>query len=137
MRKATLVSVIAVVFLAGSAFGFYLLPTLSSRQTYALAFTQEGACSPPIYGSPWEIALIGHSTVVAPTNASLPLLNTVIQGNGNSKNSVIWFHVPNGTYTYVVTPTDFFANGTVTIDGSDTIVTVYGPFIGCSTQAST
>ena len=142
MRKATLVSVIVVVFLGGSAFGFYFLPALTShqasQQSYALAFTQAGACSPPAYASQWAIALNGHTTVVAPSNAQLPLSNTEIQASPDYKNlSVIWFHVPNGVYTYVVMPSDFFPNGNVTINGADTIVTVNGPFLGCTTQIST
>jgi hypothetical protein len=137
MKKATLVSVIVVVFLAGSAFGFFVFSAVASRQTYALAFSQEGVCSPPMYGAPWAVALNGRTTIVAPSSAALPLPNTVIQGSAGDVNySVIWFHVPNGVYTYVVMPTDFFPNGTVTVSGSDTIVSVIGPFIGCTTTAA-
>jgi hypothetical protein len=138
MRKATLVSVIVVLFLAGSGLGFYLLTAVASHQTYALAFTQDGACSPTAWGAPWSVALNGRTTIAAPSNASLPLVNTEIQASPNYANfSVIWFHVPNGVYTYAVAPSDFFGNGTVTINGADTIVTVYGPFIDCTTQRST
>jgi hypothetical protein len=137
MRKTALVSVIVVVFLAGLAFGFYLLPALSSSQTYALAFTQEGACSPPVYGAPWAVALNGRTTIAAPSNASLPIPNTELQADASyASYSVIWFHVSNGVYTYVVMPTGFYPNGTVTVNGADTIVTVYGPFIGCTTSTS-
>jgi hypothetical protein len=138
LRKATLVPVIVVVFLIGSAFGFYFLTTLTSHQTYALAFAQDGACSPPAYEAPWAVALNGHTTIAAPSNASLPVPNTEIRASPNYKNfSVIWFHVPDGVYTYVVSPSDFFPHGTVTVNGADTIVTVNGPFIGCTTSIST
>jgi len=135
MKNATIVSVIVVVFLAGSAFGFYLLPALTSHQTYALAFTQEGACS--AWGAPWSVALNGYTTVVEPSNASLPLPSQSITASPNYQSySVILFHVLNGVYTYVVSP-NFFSNGTVTINGADTIVTVTGPFMPCTTQTST
>jgi len=141
MRKATLVSVIVVVFLVGSAFGFYLLPELTSRQMYVLAFTQEGACSPPtasggpVWGLPWAVVLNGHTIVASPRNASLPIPNNTIetiQSDGNL--SVIGFYVPNGIYTYGVVPTDYLGqNGTVTINGADTIVTVHPIAIACTT----
>jgi len=140
MRKATLVSVFVVAFLIGSAFGFYLLPVLTSQQSshqasgqvYALAFTQQGACS-GAWGAPWSVALNGSTTVVEPSNASLPLPNKSIQASPNYEgDSVILFHVSNGVYTYVVAPTDFFSSGTVTIDGADAIVTVSGPTIICA-----
>lgn len=135
-----MVSAIVVVFLVGSAFGFYLLPALTSHQTsqqvYALAFTQQGACS--AWGAPWSVALNGYTTVVEPSNASLPLPNAEIQASPNYQSySVILFHVSDGVYTYVVSPNDFYSNGTVTINGADTIVTVTGPFIVCTTQSPT
>ncbi len=136
MRKAAFIPIIVVVFMAGAAFGFYLLPLSTSQQTYALAFTQQGACS--AWGAPWAVTLNGHTTVVEPSNASLPLPNAEIRASPNYQGySLILFHVSNGVYTYVVSPTDFFSNGTVTINGGDKIVTVYGPFIDCVTQAST
>ena len=140
MRSATLVSVIVVVFLVGSAFGFYLLPALTShqtsQQTYALAFTQQGFCS--AYGAPWSVALNGHTTAVVPSNATLPLSNTEMAGLPGYKNfSVIWFHVPDGVYTYVVAPTDFFHNGTVTVNSANTIVTVIGPLFSASNTCPT
>ena len=135
MRRATLVSAIVVFFLVGSAFGFYLLPALtsdqSSQQMYALAFTQQGFCG--AYGAPWSVALNGHTTVVEPSNATLPLSNTQMAGLPSYKNfSVIWFHVSNGVYTYVVAPTDFFHNGTVTVNSANTIITVIGPLFSAS-----
>jgi hypothetical protein len=137
MKKAALISVIVVVFLGGSALGFFVLPALTAHQTYALAFTQEGACSPPIYGAPWAVALNGRTTIASPSDSSLPIPNTEIQGNASDANySVIWFRVPAGVYTYVVTPTDYFPSGTVTVNGTDTIVTVNGPFIDCTTTVT-
>jgi len=143
MRKATLVSVIVVVFLVGSAFGFYIHPLLTSQtshqasgQVYALAFTQQGACS-GAWGAPWSVALNGSTTVVEPSNASLPLPNNEAQASPNYQSySVILFHVSDGVYTYVVSP-HFYSNGTVTMNGADTIVTVAGPFIMCAAQTST
>ena len=144
MRKAALVSVIVVIFLIGSAFGFYFLFPLTSHQTYALAFTQGGACSPPAYGDPWAVALnghttiaapIGHTIIAAPSNASLPAPNTLFAASPNFKNfSVIWFHVSDGVYTYVVSPSGFFSSGTATVNGADKIITVSGPFIDCTTS---
>ncbi|HXW95515.1 MAG TPA: hypothetical protein VEJ19_07405 [Nitrososphaerales archaeon] len=140
MRTATLASVIVVVFLVGSAFGFYVLPALtpdqSSQQMYALAFSQQGFCG--AYGAPWSVAINGHSTVVEPSNATLPLSNTQMAGLPSYKNfSVIWFHVTNGVYTYVVAPTDFFHNGTVTVNSANTIVTVTGPLFSASSTCAT
>ena len=139
MRKASLVSVIVVVFLVGSAFGFVFLPTLTSHRTYVLAFTQEGACDPLLYGAPWDVVLNGHTTEAAPANAALPIPDTQIQADAKYVNfSVIWFQVPNGVYTFSVSPSDYFYhNGTVTVSGADTIVTVVGPYIDCRTQTST
>jgi len=138
MRRAALVSVIVVVFLVGSAFGFYLLPELTSRRMYVLAFTQEGACSPPIWGAPWAVVLNGHIIVASPHNASLPIPNTEIEVNQSDASfSVIGFYVPNGVYTYGVVPTGFLGqNGTVTINGADTMVAVHPPAIDCTTTVA-
>ena len=138
MRKATLVSVILVAFFAGSAFGFFLLSASTSRQAYALAFTQQGACGG--WGAPWSVALNGHTTVIAPPNTSLPSpnsLQSIAVGTNYQNDSVILFHVTDGAYTYAVSPSYFFSNGTVTISGADTVVTVFGPYMGCTTQSST
>jgi hypothetical protein len=139
MRKATLVSVIVAVFLIGSAFGFYLLPMLTSHQEYALVFTQSGSCSPPVWGAPWAVVLNSHTTKAAPADTSLPLAVNTLQANQSNENfSVIGFAVPNGVYTYSLEPSDFYGGtGTITINGADTIVTVEGPQIGCTTTIST
>jgi len=139
MRRATLVSVIVVVFLVGSAFGFYLLPALSAHQSYMLAFTQDGVCSPPVWGAPWAVVLNSHTTKVAPANTPLPLAETALQADPSYENfSVIGFVVPNGVYTYSLEPTNFYGEtGTVTINGADTVVTVEGPAIGCTTTMAT
>ena len=139
MRKGTLASVIVVVFIVGAGFGFYLLPQWTSRQMYVLAFTQEGVCSPPAWGTPWAVVLNGHTTVASPPNASLPIPNTEIEANQSDGNfSVIGFYVPNGVYTYGVVPTGYLGqNGTVTISGAGTIVTVHPVAIDCTTSIAT
>jgi hypothetical protein len=139
MKKATLVSTIVVVFLVGSAFGFYLLPVLSARQSYVLAFTQDGVCSPPVWGAPWAVVLNSHTTKVSPADTPLPLAETALQADPSDENfSVIGFVVPNGVYTYSLEPSDFYeGTGTVTVNGADTVVTVEGPAIGCTTTMAT
>ena len=137
MRRATLTSAIVVVFLVGSAFGFYLLPALTSHKEYALVFSQSGSCSPPVWGAPWAVILNSQTTKVAPANTPLPLVeNTLYSNQSNVNFSVIGFVVPNGIYTYSLQPTDFYGGtGTVTISGADTVVTVEGPAIVCSTTS--
>jgi hypothetical protein len=135
MKKATLASVIVVVFLVGSAFGFYLISALSSHQDYVLVFTQSGSCSPPVWGAPWAVVLYSHTTKVSPTNASLPLAENTLQAKPSDRNfSVIGFAIPNGVYTYSYEPSDFYGQtGTITINGADAVVTVEGPAIACTT----
>jgi hypothetical protein len=139
MGKAALVSVIVVVFLAGSAFGFYLFPALTSHQEYVLVFTQSGSCSPPVWGAPWAVVLNSHTTKAAPADTPLPFAENTLRANQSDENfSVIGFAVTNGVYTYSLEPSDFYGGtGTVTINGADTVVTVEGPFIACTTQTST
>jgi hypothetical protein len=134
MRKAALVSVIVVVFLAGSAFGFYVLPTSVSHREFVLMFTQSGSCSPPVWGAPWAVVLNSQTTKVAPANTPLPLVQSTLQANESDRNfSLIGFAVPNGVYVYSLQPSDFYLQtGTVTIDGGDAVVTVQGPAIGCT-----
>jgi hypothetical protein len=139
MKRATLVSTVVFVFLTGSAFGFYLLPTLTTNQSYVLAFTQAGVCSPPVWGAPWAVVLNSLTTKVAPARTPLPLAETALQADPSYENfSVIGFVVPNGVYTYSLEPSDFYhGTGTVTVDAADTIVTVEGPAIGCTTTLAT
>jgi len=97
-------------------------------------FTQEGACSPTVWGAPWDVILNGQ-TKAAPANAALPIPDTKIAANQSNKNfSTIGFYVPNGVYIYSVSPRDFFSDGAVTVNGADAIVTVNGPFISCRTM---
>ena len=144
MRKSPLVSVGVVVFLGGTAFGFFLIPALvtgpmPSGQEHVLVFTQEGACSPPVWGAPWAVVLNSQTTKAAPAYAHLPLAQDTLQANGSDENaSLIAFAVPNGTYTYSLQPSDFyFQTGTVTVVGGDVVVTVQGPAIGCTTTTAT
>ena len=141
MRKATLISVIVVVFLVGSAFGFYLLPRLTlnqtSQQMHVLAFTQQGACSPTLWVAPWDVVLNGHTTSASPSNASLPIPSheaTVSPHYGNL--SVIGFYLPNGVYVWASEPDTVGHTGTVTINGNDVVVTVYGPVLGCTSTVT-
>ena len=87
---------------------------------------------------PWAVILNGH-TIASPRNASLPIPNTTIETIQKDDNfSVVGFYVPNGIYTYGVVPTGFLGqNGTVTIDGADTIVTVHPIAIECTTTFTT
>ena len=139
MKTAALLSVVAVVFLIGSAFGLLLLPAFTSHQEYVLVFTQEGVCSPPVWGAPWAVVLDSHTTRGAPPNASLPLAETELQANQSDvRFSVIGFVVPNGVYAYSLEPSDFYGQtGTVTISGDDAVVAVQGPGISCTTTTST
>ena len=118
MRRATLVSVIVVVFLVGSAFGFYVLPTLTSHQDYALIFTQSGSCSPTVWGTPWAVVLNSETTKVAPKNTPLPLMENTLEANQSDENfSVIGFVVPSGVYNYSLEPSDFYYGaGTITVN---------------------
>ena len=138
MRKAALVSAVFELFLGGSAFGFYLLPIWSSPQEHVLAFTQSGSCSPSVWGAPWAVVLNSHTTKAAPASTPLPLVEGTLQANqSDGKFSVIAFIVPDGVYTYSLEPSDFYGQtGTVTVSGTDAIVTVQGPGISCTTTVS-
>ena len=143
VKGASLVSMIVVTFIAGSAFGFYILPAMTSHlstspQTYVMAFTQEGAYSPTVWAAPWEVIINARTTRAAPANATLPIPDTSFSARPDYRNlSVIGFEVSNGVYTYSVSPKNFFHGGIVTINGADAVVTVHGPFIGCTTTIAT
>jgi hypothetical protein len=131
-------AIIVVSLIIGFAIGilYYSRPpttttvtAVASGRFYEVAFTEASACSPPVWQAPWGVVLDGRTTIIRPSNASLPLSNSSFIISYNYGNySIIWFSLPNGTYSYSVIPRGggSASSGNVTVSGSDTTVEVYG-----------
>jgi hypothetical protein len=103
---------------------------------YDVTFQQSGDCSPPVYVVPWSVTL-GNVTIAQPSNATLPITSAPSNsGQTNQTLSTIVFSVPDGSYQYTISPKGTFASdyGSVTVNGTSVLVTVYSPAIGCKTQ---
>lgn len=115
-----------------------------SSHIYQLEFVQDSNCPYASYHLPWGVVLDNSTTVVQPSNASLPLASdsqTSVSGSNNNY-STITFSVPNGTYSYTIIPKDPFnriQSGNVTVDGSDIQVEVWEfvTAMGCTTSTAT
>jgi hypothetical protein len=113
-------------------------PAPGSR-LYEVAFKQTGACGPPpVFAAPWSVTL-GPWTVAEPANASLPIVTTSGTAAPYYANySEIVFSAPSGTYQYRIAMGWSVGNpsGNVTVSGSDTTVSVDGPFVSCTVQTT-
>jgi hypothetical protein len=142
-----LLSIVVVAFVIGSAFGsiFFhssydeLLPS-SSVVLHELVFTQEGACSPTVYGAPWFVVLNNMTTLIEPAASTLPSQNGFAASPLFKNYSVIVFAVAQGTYEYSVGGPAFFLShpsGRIIVNGSDATVVLAGPDLSCTTSLNT
>jgi len=146
-RKNRWLSAIAIVAVAliigfgiGTLYSSYNVPRSSSQvsqasQLYEIEFTQEGVCSPPLWEAPWEVVLNNLTTIIRPPNGTFPTVESGFKVSNSYENySVIWFSVPNGTYTYSVFPQmELAQSGIVSVVGSDTVVQVHAATVLCTT----
>jgi hypothetical protein len=115
-----------------------------TSKLYQLEFVQDSNCGYASYHLPWGVVLDNSTTVVQPSNASLPLAydSQTSVSHSDSNYSTITFSVPNGTYSYTIIPKDPFnriQSGNVTVDGSDAQVEVWEfvTAMGCTTSTAT
>gem|GEM_PF-6437600 len=75
-----------------------------------------------------------QQTIAQPSNATLPLSESHFEALSSYGNySVIWFSVPNGTYSYSILPQAFPQHsGSVTVNGMDTTIEVQAATILCT-----
>lgn len=124
---ATMLGAAAVVRSAATS-------TSSGTQLYGVAFTQAGDCSPKIYVAPWSVTL-GNQTIAQPSNATLPISGGAFAASsGYESLSTIIFSVPNGVYSYTLSPPGAFSldSGSVTVNRFSVSVTVNGPVVSCT-----
>jgi hypothetical protein len=109
------------------------------QRVYKLTFQESGACFPPAFLSAWSVTLGNNWTEAEPSNATLPISDTSFTSSSQFANqSTIIFSVPNGTYSYKVSPEAMLgpSSGNVTVKGADVIVEVNGPFLACMTSTN-
>jgi hypothetical protein len=101
---------------------------------FTVTFEQAGTCSPTLYAPEWSVTL-GNESESAQTNDT--------SANAEYAEPLappyIVFYVPDGVYQYSVGPPgDGFqpASGTVTVSGTDVVVTVSGPVTSCTMVAT-
>jgi hypothetical protein len=89
--------------------------------------TGSGCTAGYVYDSEWYVTL-ANITIVQPSNATSPFPNIggEYYAGQFAMMSKIIFTVPDGTYPYYVSLGGL--NGTVTVDGSDMVIQVLGPF---------
>ena len=158
-------TVIVIVIILIVGFGVYLNDTFNTTNTsrssssssivggtttspstgrdYQVTFNQIAACKafpPAFWGIPWSVT-IGNTTMVEPPGTPLPLNNGgSVQGTFDEALSNITFNLPNGTYSYVVSPTfEFFTpdSGNVTVAGSNVTVPIEYSGTSCSEALTT
>ena len=154
-------TVIVIVIILIVGFGVYLNATFntassssssivggtttspSTGRDYQVTFNQIAACKafpPAFWGIPWSVT-IGNTTMVEPPGTPLPLNNGgSVQGTFDEALSNITFNLPNGTYSYVVSPTfEFFTpdSGNVTVAGSNVTVPIEYSGTSCSEALTT
>ena len=111
----------------------------SSGQLYQVTFQQVGACSPEFWGIPWSVTIDGV-TEVQPPGTQLPISNSTLYGTTNETYTSIVFSLPNGTYNYRVSPSNFFFtpdSGSISVSGSDLTVKIAYTGTSCTATATT
>src|SRR6267143_4531168 len=106
MRTGLQVLSVILAFTLGVSLGWALLPKLwsatNSNSYQEVVFSQSGACGSQYFLAPWSVTLSGKGmieTIVEPSNASLPISETIYQSSLEFKAfSNIVFSVPNGIY---------------------------------------
>lgn len=117
--------------------------TPSGVGEYQVTFAQIAACKafpPAFWGIPWAVT-IDNTTEVQPPGTPLPLDNQgPVQGTYYPSFSNITFTLPEGTYSYFVSPTsEFFTpdSGNVTVAGSNVIVPIQYSGTSCTETLTT
>jgi hypothetical protein len=135
----------AGVVYAVSPYGVGATRTVTSTETsiiaptsislYKVTFNESGACG-GVYVDKWSIT-IGNITIGQPSGVALPITKedpSVFSGTFKDI-SQITFTLPDGSYRYYISgglsAANGLLNGTVTVDGSDVVVPVEGPYISC------
>ncbi len=120
--------------------------TQSTRDLVNVTFFQVGACSPPVYTTPWLVKLTGTTRGGLAVNESQELppgadLSIYSSGGyqastaGANMSKVVFQSVSVGAYRYDVTPLGAFYNptGSFTVDGSaDLFIPLQGPVVSCA-----
>lgn len=112
----------------------------TSTTLHCVVFQQLGACTPEFWGIPWSVT-IGNTTEVQPPGTTLPISNYSLEGTSNENFSVIVFSLPDGHYSFTVSPSAGFfmpTTGSLTIDGTDVLVQIAYTGTSCTvTQTRT
>ena len=115
----------------------------SAGGEYRVTFNQIAACKafpPAFWGIPWAVT-IDNTTEVQPPGTPLPLDNQgPVQGTYDPAFSNITFDLPDGTYSYVVSPTSEFFDpdsGNVTVAGSNVAVPIQYSGTACTETLTT
>ena len=110
----------------------------SSGRLYQVSFEQVGACSPEFWGIPWSVTIDGV-TEVQPPGTQVPISNSTLYGTTNETYTSIVFSLPDGTYNYRVSPSNFFFtpdSGSISVSGSDLTVKIAYTGTSCTATAT-
>lgn len=113
--------------------------SVSATVLYSLIFNQTGTCDNLVtYIAPWAVVLNNKTEMSQPPNLDLQKIGDWAASPANKGYSEINFSVPDGTYRYVVYPTNAFLDeGTVTVQGANKVVQVGDGTAGCTAEQST
>ena len=134
----------SIVMISGPSFlcvGTTTTTTVAAAsQLYNVTFQQTGACSPPVYTVPWSVTL-GGRTEAEPPNTPLPIANGSSYTAGPEPPglyTIVFTGIPDGVYQYKIAPSAPFTilSGTITVNGADVSVPVYGPVVSCTTTTA-
>lgn len=112
----------------------------SSQVHHNLIFNQTGVCLPPKYLIPWMVVLHSQSgltsTKIQPSSKAN--FSECCSLSPSFKNySTIIFTVPDGKYTYSITPNELLPDsGTVTVAGKDAVVQLYITITSCGSTTA-
>ncbi len=158
--SSILVAIIIVAIVVASILGLYIslnyhlispYTTSGTSARHALTFSQYSICpsSSSLYNStfiPWSVALsnsVNTTTKFQPANGAVPNSSSYVTSVPyNKQYSSIAFYVPNGHYSYVLGPWNFYVNqtstsGSVTLNGDNTTVFVNFEPYSCGSEVTT
>jgi hypothetical protein len=104
-----------------------------------VTFQQIGACTPQFWGIPWSVT-IANLTLVQPPNTPLPISNYGLYGTTNQSYTKITFLLPNGLYSYAISPNAGFFTptyGQLVVNGTNSTVPIRYTGTSCTSVTTT
>jgi hypothetical protein len=153
MRSAVVAVGLVIIVVVGLAVGYFAgstqrvttTLTVPSRVTttltvpsdeFELTFRQTALCPNLGFIAPWKVVLSNRESMTAPPDVNFS--TNMAYGSSPTFPSMITFYVPNGNYTFSVTPSSLLtpATGNVTVDNQEVVVTLGQMLFSCGSTTA-